>query len=286
MSEQSERIEAYFQKAHEENVEITITFLLDKCQFSIIRGPCVMVKRGYFVIRVPLERIRKEQIIWGAAVNGFFTIRMDDTETIHFKSRLVRLYNAPPDSMFLAFPLPSSIDQGQRRHSKRVDIDRDYAEGFGIWYGSMEGGDMEHIPQQIWRPFEDGQCELAEFSASGMRLDLKADNPLLGKLALDDPILLKGDFGSRAKPQPLFVLGNIVRKMPRKDREGCMSLGCRFRSWRKIKGPEGERWFKADPTDGIPLINQWLIRYSVGVPSRAHLEEMKLQEFAANGQIR
>lgn len=275
---ESDQIATYFEKACEDQVDINLTFLLDKCQFSIIRAPCVMVKNRYFVVRVPLEKIKREKIIWGAEVDGFFTIRMDDTQTIHFKSRLARLYNAPPDSMFLTLPLPASIDHSQRRHSKRVDIDRHSAEGFGIWYGSMEGGDLEHIPQQIWRPFENEHCELAEFSASGLRIDLKTDNPLMGKLAIDDPILLKGDFGTKAKPQPLFVLGNIVRKMSRKDRENWTSLGCRFRSWRKIMGPESERWFKADPMDGIALINQWLIRYSVGIPSRAHLEEHSGQE--------
>lgn len=280
MSEQSERIENLFTKAWQENVDLTLTFLLDKCQFSVIHAPCVMVKRGYFVVRAPLASIKKEKIIWGAEVDGFFSVRLEDVENVHFKSRLVRLYNAPPDSMFLTFPLPESIGHGQRRNSKRVDLDRDTSEGFGIWYGSMEGGDLEHIPQQIWRPFENEQAELAEFSASGLRIDLKDDNPLLGKLGIDDPILLKGDFGLKGKPQPIFVLGAIARKMPRRDKEGWMSLGCHFRSWRKILGPEGERWFKADPTDGIALINQWLIRYSVRAPSRAHLEEMKLQQFA------
>lgn len=277
MAEQNDQIAEYFQKACDDRVDINLMFLLDKCQFSIIKAPCVMVKNRYFVVRVPLEKIRNERIIWGEEVDGFFTVRMDDTETIHFRSRLVRIYNAPPDSMFLTFPLPRSIDHGQRRHSKRVDIDRYSAEGFGIWYGSMEGGDLEHIPQQIWRPFENESCELAEFSASGLRIDIRADSPLLGKLAIDDPVLIKGDFGTKSKPQPLFVLASIVRKMPRRDREGWMSIGCRFRSWRKITGPESERWFKADPMEGIALINQWLIRYSIA-PSRAHLEDLKAQE--------
>lgn len=276
MAEKTDRIAAYFQKAYEDRVDIDLMFLLDKCQFSEIRAPCVMVKNRYFVVRAPLDKIRSEKIIWGADVDGYFTVRMDDTETIHFRSKLVRIYNAPPDSMFLTFPFPRTIDYDQRRCSKRVSIDRHSAEGFGIWYGSMEGGDLEHIPQQIWRPFEDDQCELSEFSASGLRIDFSSDNPLTGKLALDTPILLKGDFGTAAKPQPIFVLGSVVRKMPRKDRKDWMSIGCHFRSWRKIQGSESERWFKADSSEGIALINKWLIRYSMRTPSRAHLEEQKL----------
>lgn len=278
MAEEKDKIAAYFEKAYEDRVDINLMFLLDKCQFSELRAPCVMVKNRHFVVRAPLEKLRHEQIIWGAEVDGFFTVRLDDTETIHFKTRLVRIYNAPPDSMFLTFPFPRTIDYHQRRQSKRVNVDRHSAEGFGIWYGSMEGGDLEHIPQQIWRPFENDQCELAEFSASGLRIDLKADNPLTSKLVLDTPILLKGDFGSRGKPQPIFVLGTVVRKMPRKDRDNWTSIGCHFRSWRKIQGNDTEHWFKADPAEGIALINQWLIRYSMRTPSRAHLEEQKLFE--------
>lgn len=276
-AEKEDRIAAYFVRACDDRVDINLTFLLDKCQFSSLRGPCVMVKKGYFVVQTPIKKVQNEKLIWGADVEGFFTVRLDDTETIHFKSKLVRIYNAPPDSLYLTMPLPKSIDHGQRRHSKRVSIDRHSASGFGIWYGSMEGGNAEHIPQQIWRPFENEDCQLAEFSASGMRLDLKDDNPLLGKLALDAPILLKGDFGARGKPQPLFVLGSVVRKMPLREREGWMSIGCRFRSWRKVAGPESERWFKSDAQEGIPLINQWLIRYAL-MPSRAHLEEAKKLE--------
>lgn len=273
----AEKIAAYFDRAYADKVDINLTFMLDKCQFSSLRAPCVMVKKGYFVVQTPIRKVQNEKIIWGAEVEGFFTVRLDDTETIHFRTRLARIYNAPPDSLYLTMPLPNSIDYGQRRHSKRVNIDRNSAAGFGIWYGSMEGGNAEHIPQQIWRPFENEDCQLAEFSASGMRLDLKEDNPLLGKLALDDPILLKGDFGTKSQPRPLFVLGSVVRKMPRRDREGWISIGCRFRSWRKILGPEGERWFKADNLEGIPLINQWLVRYTLQ-PSRAHLEEAKRLE--------
>lgn len=278
MADQSEQIAEYFKKAQEEQAMVSLSFLFDKCKFSEIRAPCVMVKNNYFVVRAPVEQIKREKIIWGADVEGYLTVRMDDTETIHFRSRLARMYNAPPDAMFLMLPLPRSFDHGQRRHSKRVSIDRDSSDGFGVWYGSMEGGDLEHIPQQIWRPFENGECELAEFSASGLRIDMKADNPLAAKLNIDDPILVKGDFGTKSKPQPLFVLGSVARKMPQRGRDGWVSIGCHFRSWRKINGNDGERWFKADGSDGIALINQWLIRYSLGSPSRAHQEEARLYE--------
>lgn len=257
---ESEELEFYFEKACEDRVEIYLMFLLDKCQFSSVHGPCTMIKNRHFVVRVPLEQIRHTQIIWGAEVSGYFTVRTEDLKTIHFRSRLVRLYNAPPDSLYLILPLPKKYDFGQRRNSRRVEIDPANAEAFGIWYGSMEGGDMESIPQQIWKPFRNDDCELGELSASGMRLDFQSDNNLINQLTIDDPILLKGNFGTESKPAPLFVLGSIVRKMSRKDAEGLMSVGCRFRSWRKIDGRANERWFRASEQEGIAQISQWVGR--------------------------
>lgn len=255
---ESEELEFYFDRALADHAEIYLMFLLDKCQFSSVHGPCTMIKNRHFVVRVPLEQIKHTQIIWGAEVVGYFSVRVEDIKTIHFRSRLVRLYNAPPDALYLIFPLPKRYDFGQRRNSRRVEIDPDNAEAFGIWYGYMEGGNMESIPQQVWKPFRDSDCELGELSASGMRLDFNAANPLIDQLVIDDPVLLKGNFGTASKPVLLFVLGSVVRKMSRKDVEGLMSVGCRFRSWRKVDGPP--TWFRASEQEGIAQISQWVSR--------------------------
>lgn len=270
---QSEKVAFYFQKAYEDKTDITLMFLMDMCQFSTLRAPCVMIKNKHFVMRVPLQTLKDTQIVWGAEVHGYFYVRTDDRETIHFKSRLVRIYNAPPDSMFLVMPLPAHIDHEQRRNSRRVDLDPESADGFGVWYGSLEGGNEFDLPQQIWRPFNDADCELGELSASGMRLDFSTDNPLSTLLTIDTPVLLKGDFGSDSHPKPLFILGTVVRKMPRKDKAGLMSVGCHFFSWRKITGVENERWFKADEREGIALVSQWLMRNFRGSSSKAHAEK-------------
>lgn len=258
-NEEAAKVLSYFQKAQEDQVDINLLFLMDMCQFSAVHAPCVMIKNRHFVVRVPLEKLKEQQLIWGADVNGYFTVRTDDRRTIHFKSKLVRLYNAPPDSMFLIFPIPSHVDYEQKRNSRRVDINRETAGGFGVWYGSLEGGDETSLPQQIWRPFENEDCQLGELSASGMRLDFDANNELVDQLAMDTPVLLKGDFGSPGKSLPIFILGTVVRKMPRRDKEGLMSVGCHFNSWRKVLGND-TRWFKADPREGIGFVSRWLGR--------------------------
>lgn len=270
--DERELVTSFFQKAYEDQVEINLIFLMDMCQFASLRAPCVMIKNKHFVVRVPLEKLKEQQIIWGADVNGYFTVRTDDRRTIHFKSKLVRIYNAPPDSMFLIFPIPRQVDYEQKRHSRRVDIDRDTAHGFGVWYGSMEGGDTTTLPQQVWRPFENEDCELGELSASGMRLDFDSNNQLVSQLSLDTPVLLKGDFGTPAKPMPIFILGVVIRKMPRRDKEGLTSLGCHFYSWRKVEGQD-VRWFKADPQEGIASVSQWLSRNFRGSSSLAHKDK-------------
>lgn len=267
---QKERITLYFQKALEDHTHINLIFMMDMCQFCNIQAPLTMIKNRHFVLRVPLETVKEDKIIWGAEVHGYFSVRLDDKETIHFKSQLVRIYNAPPDSLFLVLPLPGHVDHEQRRNSRRVDLDPDKADGFGVWYGSLEGGDENELPQQIWRPFHDEDCELGELSASGMRLDFSEENPLVNQLAVDTPVLLKGDFGSKGRPNPLFILGNVVRKMPRKDKPGLMSVGCHFFSWRKVVGAENDRWFKADEMEGIATVSQWLMRNFRGSSSLAH----------------
>lgn len=278
---QSERVAYYFHKAYEDKVEVNLIFLMDMCQFSAIHAPCVMIKNKHFVLRVPMETLQDTQIVWGAEVNGYFTIRIDDAETIHFKSKLVRIYNAPPDSMFLVLPLPKYIDHEQRRNSRRVDLDPTHAGGFGVWYGSLEGGDEKELPQQVWRPFEDSECELGELSASGMRLDFSGDNPLVQQLALDTTVLLKGDFGAKNHPQELFILGTVVRKMPRKDKLGLMSIGCHFNSWRRVPGGDNERWFKADEQEGIAIVSQYLIRNFKGTSAVSEQKPKSNSPFAS-----
>ncbi len=272
---QADRITFYFQKAIEDHVDINLMIFMDMCQFSSFRAPCVMIKNRHFVMRVPLQTVKEKQIIWGADVNGYFSLRLDDKETIHFKSKLVRIYNAPPDSLFLVMPLPKQLDHSQRRNSRRVDIGQDDADNFGVWYGSLEGGNENELPQQIWRPFNESGCFLGELSASGMRLDFSADNPLMRLLTIDTPVLLKGNFGSATRPQSIFILGAVVRKMPRKDKEGLMSVGCHFTSWRKINGIENESWFKADEMEGIAIVSQWLMRNFRGSSSLGHIQSGK-----------
>ena len=248
-----------FTLARSQDVPIHLVFLLDKCEVSRFAAPCIMIKNGHFVIRAELEQLAEHPIIWGSEVRGYFVV-MDDGKrvTCHFLTKLARIYNGPLNSVYLVFPLPESLDHHQRRFSKRVNLERENAEGFGIWYGRPGGGGPEALPELAWTPLENGECELGELSASGMRLDVLAYCPL-SHYCLYDPLLLKGDFGKSGEPNPLFVRGVIVRSMPKPDAEDVTSFGCRFLAWRKVVSRHPNTWFRADE-DGVPAIAEWLNR--------------------------
>lgn len=248
-----------FTLARSQGVPINLVFLLDKCEISRFAAPCIMIKNGHFVIRAELEELAAHPLMWGSEVSGYFVIMNDGKPmTCHFLTKLVRIYNGPLNSVYLVFPLPEAIDHNQRRFSKRVNLDRENAEGFGIWYGRMEGGGPEVLPGLAWTPLENGDCELGELSASGMRLDVAESCPLT-RSSLYDPILLKGDFGTGGELNPLYVRGIIVRSMTKPDVEGITSYGCRFLAWRKVTTPHPNAWFRVD-ADGVAAIAEWLNR--------------------------
>lgn len=248
-----------FTLARLQGVPINLVFLLDKCEVSRFTAPCIMVKNGHFVVRAELEQLAAHPIIWGSEVSGYFSVmRNGKPVNCHFLTKLARIYNGPLNSVYLVFPVPETLDHHQRRFSKRVNLDRESAEGFGIWYGRFEGGGPEDLPGLAWSPLENENCELGELSASGMRLDVLETCPLL-HAAIYDPLLLKGDFGRAGEANTLFVRGIIVRTMPKPDAEGVMSFGCRFLSWRKVVTRTPNTWFRVD-ADGVGAIAEWLNR--------------------------
>lgn len=247
-----------FNLAVEQYANINLVFLLDKCPYSTLSAVCVGLKNNHVITRVPLEEIERHPVIWGSEVSGYFSVRDTDIINCHFKTRLVRIYNAPPNSMFLIFPLPRFLDHNQRRFSRRVNIDEEYADSFRLYHAWLSGGDNDHPPQYKWQLLNNHGCELAELSATGMRIDMNEQNPLYAKIFLNDPVLLKGDFGYAQKPAKLYVLGNVVRKMRKPDSEDMMSIGCHFESWRKTEA--NSTWFRADPQEGIAQIAQWVAR--------------------------
>lgn len=251
----------YFDLAVEQNSMINMYFMVDKCQFSFLSAPCVVVKGGHFVVRVSLNDIDNNQpIIWGTEVNGYFTVRDINPVNCHFTSKLVRMYNGPLNSLYLVFPLPKFIDHNQRRFSRRINIDDEISENFHVWYGSMEGGDTNTLPELVWSGLKHTSCELSELSSSGLRLDLPEHNPLCTKMMINNLILLKGNFGTPNKIIPIFVIGIIVRKMPNPEMDGIMSIGCQFHSWRKVDARSANTWFRSDPREGIGLIAEWIAR--------------------------
>lgn len=253
-----EEPERWFNFACSQSVPINLVFLLDKCEVSRFAAPCIMIKNGHFVVRAELEQLAEHPLIWGSEVSGYFTVMRDKPVACHFLSRLARIYNGPLNSMYLVFPLPEEVDHNQRRFSKRVNLDRESAEGFGIWHGRLVLGGPEDLPELSWTPLENDECELGELSASGMRLDALDTSPL-SHSSINDPVLLKGDFGRSGESNPIFVRGMIVRAMPKPDVEGVTSYGCRFLSWRKVVTPFANTWFRVDE-DGVGAIAEWLNR--------------------------
>lgn len=251
--------ELCFTLARSQGVPINLVFLLDMCEFSRLAAPCIMVKNGHFVIRGELEQLAAHPLIWGADVSGYFVIMHDGKSMpCHFMTRLTRIYNGPLNSVYLVFPVPETLDHNQRRFSKRVNLSKENREGFSIWYGRLERGGPDALPALGWTLLENSTCELGELSASGMRLDAQ-EGSLLTQAAINEPLLLKGDFGKGSDPNPLFVRSLIVRVMPKPDTGGIMSYGCRFLSWRKVNTPFPNTWFRAD-ADGVGVIAEWLNR--------------------------
>ena len=254
----AEKINYYFSLAAEQYEEIELVFELDLCPYSQASALCVGVKNGHFIARATLEELEREPLIWGTEVNGFFSVRDVDLLHFHFRTRLARLYNAPPNAMFLVCPLPSALDTQQRRFGKRVNLDESAAASLTVWHSYLTGGDAEAPPRQMWQPLTNRGAQVGEISANGMRLDISQKDPLYPRIFINDPALLRGDFGTPAKPAPLFILASVVRKMAKPESEDMMSIGCKFISWRKVDSQGA--WFRADPQEGIGQLAQWISR--------------------------
>lgn len=250
----------YFNLAVEQYSEINLYFYVDKCLYSNLRALCVGVKKGHVITRAPLDQIEHNSIVWGSEISGYFTVRDIEIEHCHFTSRLIRLYNSPPSSMFLVFPLPRAVDHQQRRFSKRVAIDEDNSDKFEVWLGEMDAGDSSTLPRLRWTALKHRQCEIDEISANGMRLAMFAKNPMAAKVGVNELVLLKGDFGYPGKPANLYVLSRVVRKMPDPEDNEIVQAGCHFFSWRKVDDSRNSNWFRADSQEGIGLVAQWVSR--------------------------
>lgn len=255
-----EGVEYYFDLAVRQYAMAELFFSFDHCPYSQLKALCVGVKKGYLITRVDLQKIDNKQIIWGSDVNGYFTIRDDTIIHCHFKSRLIRMYTAPANSMFLVFPLPRAIDFNQRRFTRRVKPEEDFLRSLNIWHGELQGGDMENLPKLRWISLKNQPCELGEISANGLRLEMATNSSLTPRMNINDRILLRGDFGNPNRPAMIFVLGDIVRKMVDPEDEEISSVGCAFINWRKVEDNRNTSWLRCDPQEGIGLIAQWISR--------------------------
>lgn len=252
--------EFFFNLAVQQYASIDLFFYLDRCPYTQIKALCVGVKKGYLVTRVPLEKIEEKQIIWGSEVTGYFTVRDATIEHCHFTSRLVRMYTAPVNSMYLVFPLPKTLDHNRRRFSRRVVPEKEFLQKLNLWHGELQGGDIESLPVLRWINLKNQQCQLGEISANGLRLDLGEKSPALPRLNVNDRILLRGDFGTASKPFNIFVIAVIVRKMADPENEELVNIGCHFINWRKVDDARNTSWLRCDAQEGIGVIAQWVSR--------------------------
>lgn len=251
--------EYYFGLACREHARVNLFFTLDMCHISNIRTTCVMIKNGHFVVSAPIEEIERQPIVWGTETSGYFTVRDDDLVHCHFRSRVARIYNGPPNAMFLVFPLPESIDHEQRRFSCRIPLHAEDAGNFRVWHGEIEEKD-DKLPVMHWRGLEPPLCALGDISSSGLRLDISEKDPLAESIDVNDPVLLRGDFGQPGKPLPLSVIGMVRRKMAGQTNKTAVSVGCYFLKWRNVQGVHSHTWFKPEADVGVPAIAQWVSR--------------------------
>lgn len=255
-----EQSDYYFQLAAQQYSKIDLYFYLGHCPYSQLNALCVAVKKGYLICRASIDQIEDNQIIWGSEVNGYFTVREEEIIHCHFSTKLVRMYTAPPNAMFLVFPIPQNIDFNQRRFSRRVKPEEDFLKNLHVWYGEMQGGDSESLPQLRWINLKMPEGELEELSSSGMRLYLAEKGAAAARIKINDTILLRGDFGTPGRPMMIYVLATVVRKVPDLDNEEQITVGCSFICWRKVEDTRNTSWLRCDPHEGIGAIAQWISR--------------------------
>ncbi len=250
----------YFGLAVQQYATVNLVFFLDHCPYSQIKALCVGVKKGYLVTKVALEKIQNNQIIWGSEVNGYFTVRDVNLVHCHFKSRLIRMYTAPANAMFLVFPLPRYVDFNQQRFSRRVRPEKDLLKNLNIWHGELQGGDIENLPQLRWINLANQNCEIGDISANGLMLEVPGQSPFAPRININDRILVRGDFGTPGKALLLFIIGSIVRKMSDPEDEEQLDIGCSFLNWRRVDDTRNTSWIRCDPLEGIGAVSQWISR--------------------------
>lgn len=248
----------YFDLACAERAKISLFFSLDSCHISNITATCAMVKNGHLVALAPIRDVEREPIVWGTETDAYFAVRDVDLVHCHFRSRVARIYNGPPEAIFLVFPIPETIDHKRRRFALRMPLSSEQSASFRVWHGEAEEKD-DKLPALRWNALEPDFCVLGDISSAGLRLDLPEKHPAADNIGINDAVFLRGDFGSTTKSLPLSVIGLVSRKMPGKNDPGLIQIGCKFLKWRKT-GARDTAWFKAEQNMGVSAIAQWISR--------------------------
>lgn len=235
----------YIRFAVMHSLEISITFLLDKCPVSKLKGTCAILKDNHFIVKIQMEEICSHPLLWGGEARCKLVASMPDPVQCYFGTRLSRIVNGSDNAIFLVFELP-----GQAQYHAHGAMLNDYE--FTTWSGTFTGGESVALPAMRWQELNSDWCHLAELSASGVRLDIKNTSPSAIRLSSKDNILMRVAPKWPEGSAPFFLLGQIVRIVPDAEAD-IISYGCVFLSWSNDKSFEKD-WVDIDAQKGVPFL--------------------------------
>lgn len=237
---------AYLRLATEQSLEITITFLLDKCPVSYLLGRCAMLKKKHFIVSMSQEELNSHPIIGGGEVRCSFTVKKTRPIRCDFGSRLCRTFRGSDDVVYLVFELPSQKSSFARLFNKY---------SFTAWGAIFSAGDEFSLPALRWLKMESSWCRLAELSASGVRLDIQTRPASVSRLSYQDNILLRGNSRVAQAANPFYLLGQVVRIVPHPSDEQ-LSYGCIFLAWCD-EDMSRQGWVEIEAGKGAGILPSW-----------------------------
>ena len=212
---------AYLRLAIEQSLEITISFLLDKCPVSRLTGHASMLKKRHFIVSVPEKELNRHPVLSGGEARCSFILKRPHLRSCNFGSRLFRIFQVSDDVVYLVFELPPQKNTFGR-------LFNNYS--FTAWGAAFSGGDEFGLPALRWLKMESSWCRLTELSATGVRLDIHTGKASVSRLSCQDNILLRGNPREDTKIKPFYLLGQVVRIVPHASEE-LLSYGCVFLAW-------------------------------------------------------
>lgn len=232
------RPEHYFSLGCQQQAQLALTFLLDRCPVSRVVARLAMLQKRHFVAEATLEELAAQPLLWGGEARGAFIA--DDTSRVQctFGTRLVRVVKAAENQLYLVLELPAG---GAAPEAAPQDYD--------VWFGIFSGGSESALPALAWHELPPRICRLAEISSLGLRLDIGSGDEQPPRIAYKDNILLRASLGR----QDHYLLGQVIRSLPNALQPGVTSYGCNFLAWcERISAKTS--WLDIDPERGVGFL--------------------------------